>query len=112
MEKRFTSFSEFWPYYVCEQSSPLTRALHFIGTATIFPLGLAAWYLAPLFLMAIPVSAYTFAWIAHFFVEHNRPATFTYPLWSLLGDFRMFALMCVGRMGAEAERCRHLRAGA
>ena len=111
MEPRFKSFTEFWPFYVCEHGKPLTRALHFIGTATILPLALLAWFASPWFLAAVPVSAYGFAWLAHFFVERNRPATFTYPAWSLLGDLRMFALMCLGRMGAEVVRCQQVRAG-
>ena len=109
MAERFKSFSEFWPFYVCEHSAPLTRVLHFIGTLTIIPLLGLAWYSSPWFLLAIPVSAYGFAWIAHFFVEHNRPATFTYPVWSLAGDFRMFGLMCIGRMGDEVDRCLRIR---
>ncbi|WVQ93518.1 hypothetical protein IAU59_000592 [Kwoniella sp. CBS 9459] len=36
------------------------------------------------------VGAYAFAWISHFFVEKNRPATFTYPVWSLRGDLKMW----------------------
>ena len=111
MQERFESFSDFWPFYVCEHRAPLTRALHFIGTSTIFPLALLAWFTSPWFLLAIPVNAYGFAWIAHFFVEHNRPATFTYPAWSLLGDFRMFGLMCIGRMSCEVERCLRIRLG-
>jgi len=111
MEKRYKSFSEFWPFYVCEHGTPLTRLLHFIGTSTVFPLVLLSIISSPWFLVGIPFSAYGFAWAAHFFVERNRPATFTYPLWSLIGDFKMFALMCVGRMTNEVERCRRIQYG-
>ncbi|MEJ2106183.1 MAG: DUF962 domain-containing protein [Acidiferrobacteraceae bacterium] len=107
--ERFSSFVEFWPFYVCEHSVPATRILHFVGTATIAPLAAAAILYSPWFFLAIPFSAYGFAWIAHFLVERNRPATFTYPVWSLMGDFRMFALMCAGRMSKEVQRCQHLR---
>jgi hypothetical protein len=110
MTKRFASFADFWPFYVCEHSAPLTRLLHFIGTATIIPLLVASFWFDPLFVLLIPVSAYGFAWVAHFLVERNRPATFSHPLWSLLGDLRMFALMCAGRMSAEVQRCHALQA--
>lgn len=55
------------------------------------------------------MSGYGFAWFAHYFVEKNRPATFTHPLWSLLGDFKMFGLMCAGKMDGEVARCRELQ---
>ncbi|GHJ85066.1 hypothetical protein NliqN6_1468 [Naganishia liquefaciens] len=51
-------------------------------------LALSAGEAGKVFLTGI-IGAYTCAWIGHFFVEKNRPATFKYPLFSLRGDFRM-----------------------
>ena len=104
-EREMTSFTEFWPFYVREHSRPATRALHFAGTVTsslllIFLLATGRW----LWLPAALVVGYGLAWIAHFFVEHNRPTTFTHPLWSLRADYKMVALMLAGRMNAEVER--------
>jgi hypothetical protein len=42
--------------------------------------------------------------VGHFFVEHNRPATFKYPLWSFGADWKMWALSLAGRLGPELER--------
>jgi hypothetical protein len=102
---RFASFAEFWPFYVGEHSQPVTRWLHFAGTSCAIVFIAAAVVLGPPWLLlAAPVAAYGFAWIAHFTVERNRPATFTYPLWSLLGDFKMYGLMWAGKMDAEVAK--------
>ena len=98
-ERRFRSFSEFWPYYLSEHSRPATRLLHYIGSlagiAVIVALiALGKWYLFPLAF----VPGYAMAWIGHFFVEKNRPATFTYPLWSFIGDWKMLAMMLTGKL--------------
>ena len=45
------------------------------------------------------------SWVGHFVFEKNRPATFTYPLWSLMGDFKMLSMMATGKIGAELVRC-------
>src|SRR6266853_2329580 len=99
------TFAEFWPYYLREHSRPATRALHFVGTTLSLLLVLSAIALRrPALVLAALVCGYAFAWVGHFFVEHNRPATFKYPLWSFRADFKMWALALTGRLGAELQR--------
>jgi hypothetical protein len=106
---RFTSFAEFWPFYVQEHSRPATRVVHFLGSTLAVVLVIVAivgqwWWL----LLAVPLVGYGFAWASHFGIEHNRPATFKYPLWSLAADWKMWLLMLSGQMGKEVERVREL----
>ena len=99
------TYREFWPYYVGEHRLASTRRLHFIGTALVIAmpvLALVTW--SGWWLLAMPFLGYGFAWVGHFFVERNSPATFRFPVWSLISDFRMFALMCLGRMNDEVAR--------
>ena len=105
MTEKYGSFREFWPFYLREHSRPMSRALHYIGTTLVVLIALAAlfageWWI----LLAMPLAGYFFAWIAHFRVERNRPATFTYPLWSLAADFRMWWLWLTGRLKPELDR--------
>lgn len=96
------TLTEFWPFYIAQHMKPATRRLHFAGTT----IGLAclaaavitrnAWLLLPGLILS-----YGLAWIGHFFIEKNRPATFQYPLLSLRADFRMYSLMWQGRMERE-----------
>jgi hypothetical protein len=108
MATRLTSYEEFWPYYVSEHMEPVTRRLHVLGTTLVLAALAAAVLVDPLWFFAAPLFGYGFAWVGHFFFEHNRPATFTYPLWSLRADFRMFRLTLLGRMGPELQRAREL----
>ena len=100
------SFAEFWPHYVLAHRHPLTRAFHFTGTLLAWTLLIAAiarrggWLV-----LAALLVPYALAWLSHFFVEHNRPATFDHPLWSWLADQKMVGLMLSGRMGEEVHRC-------
>ena len=106
MEMRpITSYREFWPFYLGEHARPATRMLHCFGTSLAIVLVIfAGLFDEPWLLLAALLSGYGFAWLAHMLVEHNRPATFRYPLWSLLGDFHMCGLMWLGRMDAEVSR--------
>lgn len=102
---KLKTYAEFWPYYLAEYSKPMTRTLHYFGTALALALLVVALFSGPLWLLAmVPVAGYLFAWLAHFLIEKNRPATFTYPLWSLFSDFRMFFLWVGGRMAKEISR--------
>jgi hypothetical protein len=104
-DQTFHSFEDFWPFYVREHSDPTNRALHFVGT-TLAVTSAAAGLLTGRrgLLLAAPVLGYGFAWIGHFVVEKNRPATFEHPLWSLRGDFRMWWKIATGTMAAEVGR--------
>lgn len=100
--KEIRTFNEFWPHYLAAHRDPGTRAMHVIGTA----LALAFLLLLTLsgnlwFLAAAAAGGYGFAWASHMLYEGNRPETFRHPVWSLLGDFRMFTLACTGRLDAE-----------
>jgi hypothetical protein len=102
---RFNSFDEFWPFYVREHSRKTTRVLHFIGTSAALTAAAAGLLTRKKWLLALaPVVGYGPAWIGHFFVERNRPATFSYPAWSLRADLIMFVKMLGGSMDAEVER--------
>ena len=99
MEKRFRTFREFYPYYLQEHADPVCRRLHFIGSTLVLAMLATAlltrrWEL----LWFLPVAGYGFAWVGHYFFEHNRPATFTYPLFSLVGDWVMFRDILIGRL--------------
>jgi hypothetical protein len=99
MSQRYESFREFYPFYLSEHANPTCRRLHFVGTtlviaflATAFLTRNAWWLVGAL------VAGYGFAWIGHFFFEHNRPATFTYPIYSFIGDWVMFKDLLTGKI--------------
>ncbi|WP_349407526.1 DUF962 domain-containing protein [Pseudalkalibacillus sp. SCS-8] len=101
----FKSFEEFWPFYLRQHRKPATRRWHFVGTSFVFIcLGLAFLSMNAWYLVAAPVIAYSFAWISHFFIEGNKPATFGHPFWSLRADFRMFGYTLTGNINKEVEK--------
>jgi len=104
-DEHFESFDEFWPYYLAEHSDPTNRMLHFLGTmGAMATAGYAIATRKPKLLGLAPVIGYGAAWIGHYFVEKNRPATFKHPLWSLRGDFKMAGMMATRQLDDELRR--------
>ena len=100
--REYQTFDEFWPYYLREHSQPATRIWHYVGTSlailTLVWVVLSGnWPFLPL----VFISGYFFAWVSHASIERNKPATFTYPLWSLRADFKMFFWFVSGKIENE-----------
>jgi hypothetical protein len=105
MPEQIDTYGQFWVHYLRQHARPETRAVHYaatLGGLLIFGIGLASrqWLLLPI----APLMGYACAWIGHFAIEGNRPATFRHPFWSLLCDFRMLFLFLAGMLGPELER--------
>jgi hypothetical protein len=96
---RFSSFREFYPFYLQEHSNRTSRRLHFIGSCGVVVLVvLAVRELDPWWLLGALVCGYGFAWVGHFFFEKNRPATFRHPVYSFMGDWVMFKDILSGKI--------------
>lgn len=106
-DSEIKSYAEFWPFYMSQHAHPADRRLHFIGTTIVIALAIIAAVTGRWWLFAMmPVAGYGFAWAGHFLIEKNRPATFTYPLWSLGSDFVMWWMIATFQMDAELEKLR------
>jgi hypothetical protein len=106
-EKKYKTFWSFYPYYLTEHSDNTNRLLHFIGTLFLLIALMAGiitgkWW----FFALVPVLGYGFAWVGHYFIEKNRPATFTYPLYSLTSDFLMFWHTITGQIGKKMKEAK------
>lgn len=97
--EEYNSFSEFYPFYLQEHQNRVNKRLHFIGTTIVILIFLFAIFSGRYrFLFALPLVGYGFAWVGHFFFELNKPATFKYPRYSLMGDFRMWFDIATGKI--------------
>ena len=104
-EERIKTYAEFWDFYVAEHKQPLTRLFHFAGMS--LGLVLLVWIFRTgnwIYLPLCFATGYAFAWFSHFVIEKNKPATFKYPLWSFISDYKMMFFMLTGKMNAEVER--------
>lgn len=97
--QKFTSFAEFFPFYLGEHRNSTCRVLHFVGTSIALSLTLSAiatgFY--ALILLAV-VQGYAWAWVGHFGFEKNKPASFKQPLYSFVGDWVMWWQLLTGKI--------------
>jgi hypothetical protein len=95
----FRSFSDFYPFYLSEHANPTSRRLHFVGTSIAIALLVSAVLTQRWWLVALAgVEGYALAWVGHFFFEHNKPATFKYPRYSFMGDWRLWWEIVTGKI--------------
>lgn len=95
----YKTFADFYPFYLSEHSDRTCRRLHFVGSSLV--LLVVAYVIATanlLALLLVPLIGYGFAWVGHFFFEHNRPATFKYPFYSFIGDWVMYKEILSGKI--------------
>ncbi len=98
-EKPFRTFADFYPFYLSEHANRISRRLHFVGTSIAFALLIAALATQLWWLVAVAlIQGYAFAWAGHFFFEHNKPATFKYPRFSFMGDWRLWWEILTGKV--------------
>ena len=96
---RYQSFKEFYPFYLSQHSDLTCRRLHVSGSIGVLSLlAYALWSGQWAILLLLPILGYGFAWLGHFRFEKNRPATFTYPVYSFIGDWVMLWQAITGRI--------------
>jgi len=99
MPTKYQTFNEFYPFYLSEHADIICRRLHFVGSTLVLVLLLGVLLTGSLWLLiAVPFAGYGFAWVGHFFFEKNKPATFQYPLYSLIADWVMYKDILTGKV--------------
>ncbi|MDX1958858.1 MAG: Mpo1-like protein [Leptospiraceae bacterium] len=97
--KQYSSFKDFYPFYLGEHSNRTCRRLHFVGSSLVLILLVRYFFTFDYMnLILIPIVGYGFAWVGHFFFEKNKPATFQYPVYSLIGDWKMYFEILTGKI--------------
>ncbi|KAI9190042.1 hypothetical protein H9P43_001475 [Blastocladiella emersonii ATCC 22665] len=90
-QQRIKTYAAFYKFYLAEHAHVVNRRLHLLGTTNAAGLIVAAILKRQPKLLALAiVQGYAMAWIGHFFFEKNKPATFKYPLWSFISDWKMW----------------------
>jgi hypothetical protein len=99
ISKHYDRFAEFYPFYLSEHSDRTCRRLHFVGSSlALVCLAMLITTRNPLWLLYGLLCGYGFAWIGHFAFEKNKPASFKQPLFSFMGDWKMYWQIWTGKI--------------
>jgi hypothetical protein len=101
-ESMFKNYQEFYHFYLSEHSNSTCRNLHYIGNSLVLIILIYSIFASHLILLwTIPIIGYGFAWTGHFFFEHNKPASFKWPIWSFVSDWVMLFQFITGTLKKE-----------
>ncbi|ORZ27269.1 hypothetical protein BCR41DRAFT_331934 [Lobosporangium transversale] len=94
----YSSFEEFYPYYLSEHCNPINRRLHLFATTNVVAiLGYLVMTRQLRFWWVTLLQGYGLAWVGHFIFEKNKPATFKHPIYSFMGDWKMWYEVITGK---------------
>ena len=99
-----TNFDEYYQYYLTLHQKRWTKIFHIAGNfATIFyivfciSLIRTSIFYSPSIILT-PFIVYPFAWYSHLFIEKNKPAAWTNPLWAKMCDWKMIYEVFTGKI--------------
>ena len=99
MAKQYQTFKDFYPFYLSQHQNSVCRCLHYVGSTIALLMAVYGIVNSTyLFILLGVLVGYAFAWVGHFFFEHNKPATFEYPWYSFIGDWKMLLDAIKGRI--------------
>ena len=103
--KRFNTYREFWPYYLRDFRAAGEHERVLTGTVVMLFFLVFTILMGNVLFIAIALAlACGFRFISVNAGQRVRPLTVTHPLWSLVSDVRLLAIVLLDRLAEEYER--------
>jgi hypothetical protein len=105
LDVEYKNLDEFYPFYLSQHAYDVNRIFHYCATlSSLIVFAYVGVTFKLLYLLYAPLLGYGFAWVGHFFFEKNKPATFKYPIMSLISDYVMFSRFITGSMPEDFKK--------